>query len=451
MIEWIQNYLIQSFGLDKLDTPQGILTCVFMTINTLFALLLAYRAVFLLIGCFGHPKAYPEAPKDKRYAFVLPARSEEKVIGNLIRSIRGQDYPQELIDIFVIADNCAPEDKTAEIARSLGCKVYERHEPDKQRKGYGLHYLFEQIEKDYGIESYDAYFLHDADNVLSENYVSVMNNAFHSGKSGIYQGYTTSKNFGTNIISGLHSFRVVRNIVSCDRARAFFGRGTNLVGKGMVISSDVLKNGWNYFSLAEDAELTMDYVCEMGRPLFVEDAVFFDEQPTSIKIGLRQSLRWSKGTLIVFFRYMWKMLLSIFKKPTWEKYDMWWTYFPYGLFMFLLGLTYNLVSLGLYLAGSPGYTMESFWLYLINSFVGVYVQGFLTALLIAIRERKNIYCSLGKEALYIFLFGFYDLLNIPITLLSLCMRVGWKRIPHDDKKTMDDFETEKEARQKKRK
>lgn len=449
MLDWITNYIIQSFGIDKIDTPQGILTCVFMTINTLFSLLLLYRGLFLIIGLFFKGKKYPEAPKTKRYAFVIAARNEEKVIGNLIRSIRGQDYPQELIEIFVVADNCGPNDKTEEIARSLGCHVYSRHEPDKQRKGYGLHLLFECIERDFGISSFDAFFLHDADNVLSKDYVSVMNNAVSSGKSEAFQGYITSKNFGTSLISGMHSIAAIRNIVSCDRARARFGRGTNLTGKGMVLTSKLMKDGWNYFSLCEDAELTMDYVCEMGRPLFVEDAVFFDEQPATVKIGLRQRLRWSKGTLVVFFRYMGKMIGSIFKKPSFEKYDMWWTYFPYGLLMFFLGLIYNVTSLGLYLAGSPGYSLESFWLYLLNSFVGVYAQAFFTAVLICIRERKNIYCSLPKEIASIFLFGFYDLLNIPINVICLFMHVGWKRIPHDDEKTMDDFEKEKMARGKK--
>ncbi|MDO4400695.1 MAG: N-acetylglucosaminyltransferase, partial [Coriobacteriia bacterium] len=46
------------------------------------------------------------AKKNHRYAVVISARNEAAVIGDLIHSIRVNNYPQELIDIFVIADNC---------------------------------------------------------------------------------------------------------------------------------------------------------------------------------------------------------------------------------------------------------------------------------------------------------------------------------------------------------
>jgi len=439
MWDWIVNYFNESFGLNKLDTAQGILTLVFSSINLLFSLFLAYRAIYLLVGCFGRKTTYAPAPKRKKYAFVIAARNEEKVIASLIDSIHKQDYPQELITIYIVADNCNEDDHTAEIARSLGCHVYERHDLSKQRKGYGLNLLFKCIEEECGIDAYDAYLFHDADNILSTDYVSKMNDAFESGVSKAFQGYTTSKNFETNLFSASQSISTIRNIVACDRARARFKRGTSIVGKGFMLSSELMKEGWNFFGLAEDGELTMKLVSEDVKVMFVEEAVFFDEQPLSFRISWRQRTRWSKGMLIVFFQYMGRLLASIFKKPTWEKYDMWWNFFPYGLFMFVLGLAYNVASLALYLCGSPGYTLDSFWMYIINSVLGVYLQAFFTGILICIRERKNIYCPVWKEILYIFAFGFYDLLNIPITILSLFQKVTWKTIPHVDDAKIDKF------------
>ena len=49
---------------------------------------------------------------------LIAARNEEAVIGQLIDSVKAQDYPQELIDVFVVADNCT--DGTARIAREKG-------------------------------------------------------------------------------------------------------------------------------------------------------------------------------------------------------------------------------------------------------------------------------------------------------------------------------------------
>lgn len=445
MWDAIYRYIISSFAIDRLDTPQGILTCVFSCISTFFAILLAYRFVYLLVGTFGKARTYKEAKKDKKYAFVIPARNEEKVIGNLIRSIRGQDYPQELITIYVIADNCDENDKTATIARELGCRVYERHDPSKQRKGYGLEFLFEQIRRDCGIESVDAYLLHDADNILSKDYLSKMNDAFSAGND-FCIGYLASKNFGENPISAAHSIDLLRCAVSCDRARNIFGVGTRAKGTGNLIKSSILKDGWHYLTLGEDSELSMDYIAKDGKITYVEEAVYYDEQPRNLCISFRQRMRWTKAGYQVFLKYGWRIARSNLRKPKWEKYDIWFDLFPYGLFMFLLGLTYNLASLGLLVGQAGSYSAKTFYLYLINSVASLVIQGWFTGILVCIRERKHIYCSKAKLIPYIFLWGFFDLFSIPISILCLFVRVKWKKIPHADPRTMEDFEKEKAKR-----
>ena len=51
--------------------------------------------------------------KNKKHKFmaIIPAHNEEKVIVNLIESLKNQDYDKNLYDIYVIADNCT--DNTA--------------------------------------------------------------------------------------------------------------------------------------------------------------------------------------------------------------------------------------------------------------------------------------------------------------------------------------------------
>ena len=53
--------------------------------------------------------------KNHRFMAIIPAHNEEAVVGNLIESLKNQDYPKDLYDIYVIADNCT--DNTAKIAR----------------------------------------------------------------------------------------------------------------------------------------------------------------------------------------------------------------------------------------------------------------------------------------------------------------------------------------------
>ena len=54
--------------------------------------------------------------KNHRFMAIIPAHNEEAVVTDLIESLKKQDYPKELLDIYVIADNCT--DNTAFVAKN---------------------------------------------------------------------------------------------------------------------------------------------------------------------------------------------------------------------------------------------------------------------------------------------------------------------------------------------
>lgn len=110
--------------------------------------------------------------KNHKYAVLIAARNEEEVIGNLISSIKNQDYPSELVDIFVVADNCT--DSTASVASAHGATVFERFDNNHVGKGYAINYLLKQI-KNNTDDDHDAYIVFDADNVLQGDYIKEIN------------------------------------------------------------------------------------------------------------------------------------------------------------------------------------------------------------------------------------------------------------------------------------
>ncbi len=73
----------------------------------------------------------------------MAAHNEEQVIGALIENLKNLDYPKELYDIFVIADNCT--DKTAQIARDMGVYACERHNPNLRGKGYAIEWMLKEL------------------------------------------------------------------------------------------------------------------------------------------------------------------------------------------------------------------------------------------------------------------------------------------------------------------
>ena len=93
--------------------------CVFLV----FSVCYVYQIFYVFVTLTKKPPQLT-AKKNHRYAVIVAARNENAVIGDLIHSIRVQNYPQELIDIFVVADNCT--DNTAAVAQEAGAIVFPR-------------------------------------------------------------------------------------------------------------------------------------------------------------------------------------------------------------------------------------------------------------------------------------------------------------------------------------
>ena len=282
-----------------------IASTVFTVCVAIFGL---YVAAYVVIGFFCTKKFKP-ANKFHKYAILIAARNEKAVIGNLLDSIKRQDYPQDYLTVFVVADNCT--DNTAEIARNMGAVCYERFNDTQKTKGFALQFLFENIKKDYGIDSFEGYFIFDADNLLNSDYISRMNDAFDSGEK-IITSYRNTKNFDENWVASTYAIHWLRSIRFGHRARSVLGLATNIQGTGFLFANELVSDGWKYTSLTEDRAFTADAVVK-GYPITYNDAAeFYDEQPTKLKVALRQRLRWSKGHLMAFFEVGWTLFKNIF-------------------------------------------------------------------------------------------------------------------------------------------
>ena len=114
------------------------------SIAILFTLLYLYQGLYLIVGlvCRRHKDRH-EPSRLHRFAVVISARNEEQVIGELLESLKQQNYPKELLDLYVVADNCT--DDTAGAARKAGAFVYERTDQIHKGKGYAMDYLFHRL------------------------------------------------------------------------------------------------------------------------------------------------------------------------------------------------------------------------------------------------------------------------------------------------------------------
>ena len=402
-------------------------------ISVLFTICYAYQFFYVVVGLVKKPVRYT-AKKNHRYAAVVSARNESAVIGNLIASIKGQNYPAELVDIYVIADNCT--DDTAEAARKAGAFVYERFNRELVGKGYALDWFFKQLKKD-GKFAYDAFIVFDADNIVEPNFIAGMNSVFDNGYR-IVTSYRNSKNYGENWISAGYSLWFLREARYLNNVRMMLGTSCAISGTGFLVSSEIINEngGWIHHLLTEDIEFTTDSIIKGEKIGYCEDAVLYDEQPTTMKQSYFQRLRWAKGFYQVFCNYGGKLAKGILK-GSFACYDMLMTLMP-AMLLTLLCVVCNAAALVIgAINNSPemGVMLKA----LFQTLAGFYVMFFGLGVITAITEWKKIYCSNAKKVLFLFTFPLFMLTYVPISIIALFKKVKWEPIKHSVSKTLTDI------------
>ena len=277
-----------------------VLQHVNQIIGILFLICYSYQLLYVPVALWRRHKVVRSAPL-RRYAVLISARNEEAVITHLIDSIRQQDYSQENLDVYVVADNCT--DNTAGAAREAGAIVYRRSDRVHVGKGYALHFLLTRIREERGDQYYDGYFVFDADNLLAPDYVSRMNEVFGEDCQ-VVTSYRNSKNYGDNWISAGYGLWFLRDAAFLNDPRTRLGLSATVSGTGYLFSREIMLrlDGWPFHSLSEDTEFTVDCLLKGVRIGYCGSAELFDEQPTRLGQSVRQRMRWVRGNMLVLLR-----------------------------------------------------------------------------------------------------------------------------------------------------
>lgn len=408
-------------------------------IATVFFVCYSYQFAYILVPYLKKEK--PHKPAElHRYAVLISARNEELVIGNLLDSISAQDYPSSLVRVFVVADNCT--DKTAKVARAHGAIVYERFNDKLVGKGHALEYLLDRIGEEYG-DVFDAYMVFDADNLLSEDYISRMNETFSDGYR-IITSYRNSKNYGDNWISAGYALWFLREAKYLNNARYLLGTSCAVSGTGFMFSREILKScgGWPFHLLVEDIEFTIHNIVSGEKVGYCPRAVLYDEQPTKFSQSWKQRMRWARGYIQILHKYGGRLLHGIFAKRSFSCFDMTMNIAPAVILSFL-GIIIN-VGAAVYSVLNGGGTdvlLQSFGQLILNTCLMMFIIGAITT----ISEWKNIYCSAPKKILYAFTFPLFMLTYLPICIVALFRPVKWEPIVHDRVRTLREVRGEGNA------
>ena len=321
--------------------------------------------------------------KDHRFMAIIPAHNEEIVVGNLIASLQKQNYPKDLYDIYVIADNCT--DNTAEVARKAGAIVYERFDEEHKTKGYALDWFLKQkIEEN---APYDAFCIFDADNIVDVNFLKNMNIKLCQGET-VVQGYRDIKNPTDSwVTAGYAIFYWTMNRFY-HLARYNIGLSPLINGTGFMVRFDQVKpEGWNTKTLTEDIEFSLKQIIR-GRKLgWARNAIVYDEQPVGFKQSCSQRSRWTVGHIQCMGEYTKKLALAVKENKTVMNFDGL-LYIVGSIPMFIITLLLLLVNAGLYLG--KGLTGMELIMNYARYIIPTFFLPILTAILIMKIEHKKV-------------------------------------------------------------
>lgn len=411
----------------------------FIICDLLF-LFFVIMAGFMLITIYVKGKRnhnYPQKStiKNPKYAILIPAKDESKVIEQLLLSIKKQTYKLNMNDVYVIVEQ--KSDPTVKICDKYNASIIIRKHLELKRKGYAL---------DEGIKfilntnkRYDAYFIFDADNILDENYLKNMDLTYKSGYD-IGIGYRNTKNGNENVIaaSSTLTFSMI-NTIGNERKNAET-RNITISGTGFYIKGSFVDKwgGYPFHTLTEDYELTLYASLNSLTSFYNKEAVFYDEQPTNYKVTVLQRIRWIKGFFEARKIYAKRLRKKGFKnsKNSGSQYVDSIIIIPFLIIIVPL-IILNLIKLGIsiYNLIIKSSAWPLMFILLFTIFIACYIGLLIFTLIILIKEKDRINLNTKMKIKALFFNPIFLISYVQCAIKALTQKeVTWVKIDHQEKK-----------------
>ena len=343
-----------------------------MNILLLISLILITTSIILILLSFLMKDSYTYKLNYRdsyKFAILIPAKDESKVIRNLLDSINKQ--VSNMKDTYIIVESL--DDKTCEI----------------------IH------------KQYDFYFIFDADNILEDGFIDEMIKTYKEGYD-IGVGYRNVKN--SDSLVALASGTTFIVIDWLNKIKNRLKKVIVISGTGFYISSNVINklDGYPFHSLTEDYELSLYTKLNNISTYYNDKAMFYDEQPTKLGVSIKQRTRWVKGFL--------EARKNQLKNNTLFKYKI--GIIPYlliilGIIVYLINCLFNIKQL-------------------IVTILLVYLLLFIPTLFILIKDKRMNISNIDKikTAFFnpIFLFTYLICFIKAITTKDL----KWNKINHQE-------------------
>ncbi len=243
-----------------------------------------------------------------RYSFsvLLPARHEEAVIYQTIKSICAANYPAHLLEVVVI---CHVDDHgtVAEAQRAIydlrlsSVRVVTFND-GPINKPHGLNVGMRST-------SHQVVTVFDAEDDIDRNIFNMINTVMIKEGVGVVQGGVQLMNFKDHWF-GIHN---CLEYFFWFKSRLHFHARVGMIplgGNTVFIRRDLLQrvNGWDEHCLTEDADigLRLSVLGEPIRVIYDAQHVTREETPDTISSFIKQRTRWQQGFLQILWKGTWR-------------------------------------------------------------------------------------------------------------------------------------------------
>ena len=244
----------------------------------------AYPLIYSLASLGTRKSYYPTANKQHKFAILVPAYKEDRVIIPVVESFLQQHYPQELYKVIVISDHM--QDTTNEHLAQLPITLLKANY-ENSSKAKALNFAMNH----FGRDEFDAVVILDADNIVDTNFLLEINKVFDAGVQAI-QAHRTAKNRNTDIavLDGL-SEEVNNSIFR--RGHVRLGISSALIGSGMIFNYQWFHDNVKHLvTTGEDKELEVLLLKQRIFIEFLDEVYVYDEKTQGEKGFYNQRRRW---------------------------------------------------------------------------------------------------------------------------------------------------------------
>ena len=267
-----------------------------------------YLGAFAIASIFNRHTVVPKAKKQNRFVILIPSYMQDNMIEHTVLAILSQSYPQRMFDVVVISDHQSEMTNMRLAQYPITLLTPNFAESSKAKS---LQYAILNLPE---FKIYDIALILDADNLVGQEYLTQVNDAYEIAGTKVIQTHRISRNRDTTVARLGAIFEEINNNIF-RRGHINLGLSSALAGSGVAYDFNWFKtNVMKAKTAGEDKELE---ALLMRQDFFIDYfdgiLVYGEKQRTTAKMN-QQRGRWALQQFQNFFRNIRYLPGAIFRK-----------------------------------------------------------------------------------------------------------------------------------------